>query len=145
MSEEKKGCERATNWRLIARVFLYIVGLNIVFRSDMWVSVCILMVVCIQLLPLLWAKKIRAYFSEENRLVIAEKVKGVIRRLYAAGVNAKASENAPSSCVNIMVEPMAGHHQEDESPSFDVKAQAAPDDIFDDARFEDVWRDSDTK
>lgn len=145
MSQEKKVCERATNWRLIARVFLYIVGLNIVLRSDMWVSVCILMVVCIQLLPLLWAKKIRAYFSEENRLVIAEKVKGVIRRLYAAGVNAKAAQNAPPSRVNIILGQMASHHQADESPSFDDKAKAAPDDIFDDARFEDVWRDSDTK
>lgn len=145
MSQEKKWCERATNWSLVARVFLYIVGFNVVLRSDMWVSLCILMVACIQLLPLLWAKKIRAYFSEENCRVIAEKVKGVIRRWHAAGVNAKAAQNAPSSRVNIMVEPMASHHQADESPSFDVKAKAAPDDIFDDARFEDVWRDCDTK
>jgi uncharacterized MAPEG superfamily protein len=144
MSEEKKVRERATNWRLIARVFLFIAGFNVVIRSDMWVSLCILMVVCIQLLPLLWVKKIRAYFSEKNCRVIAEKVKGVIRRWHAASVNTKASENTPSSCVNIMVEPVTGHHQEDQHSSCADKA-ALPNDICDDARFEDVWRDCDTK
>ena len=143
--EEKKGREHATNWRLIARVFLYIVGFNIVIRSDMWVSMCILMVVCIQLLPLLWAKKIREFFSEKNGCVIAEKVKDVVQRRGAESASAKAAENTPSSCVNIIVDPLTGHHQVDQHCPSGGKAASVPEDIFDDARVEDVWRDCDTK
>lgn len=147
MSEEKKGRKRATNWRWIARVFLFIVGFNIVVRSDMWVSLCILVMVCIQLFPLLWVKKIRGYFSEENRRVIADKVKAVMRRWYAKRGNAQALENTPSFCVNIIVEPVTRHHQADKYPPSGGKAAAipAPDDMSDDARFEDVWRDSDVE
>lgn len=142
MVQEKH--KRATNWRLVGRVLFYIACFNMVIRSDMWVSICIVMVVCIQLAPLLWVKKIRAKLSEENRQVFAQKVKGVIQRWHAASVNAKAAENTPSSCVNIMVDLLTGHHQEDQHcPCADK--EAVPNDICDDARFEDVWRDCDTK